>query len=182
MLSRADLPAAARLTLLDAAVAAIAKTRIVMGALAPKRLERIMRDLTDTGLTEIGESSAAAGEHGYATTLVTAGRISTRLMLHAVVNGQVLFFSSCLAGLAEAAPDKVFTLLESGGRPALNALLARCGLPEAVRNLMVRLIHPRARSKSGGRRHCAAFRGHGADRGAHRRARRCHPTRAGGRL
>src|SRR6218665_3349470 len=66
-------------------------------------------------------------------------------MLHAVVNGHVLFFADCLAALAEAPREKVFTLLETGSRPALNALLARCGLSEAVRNLIARLIcHARA--------------------------------------
>ncbi len=47
--------------------------------------------------------------------------------------------------LATTPRDKVFTLLETGSRAALNALLARCGLGEAVRNLVARLIfHARA--------------------------------------
>jgi uncharacterized protein (DUF2336 family) len=140
MLARRDLPPAARLKLLDAAACAIAGARIVKGALAPKRLERIMRDLTDTALTAIGEDCAATGEQAYAARLIAGERISTRLMLHSVINGHVMFFASCLAGLAEAAPEKVFTLLQSGSRPALSALLSRCGLQETVRNLLVRLV------------------------------------------
>jgi hypothetical protein len=66
-------------------------------------------------------------------------------MLHAVINGHVLFFADCLAALSDTPRDKVFTLLETGSRPALNALLARCGLQESVRNLIARLIfHARA--------------------------------------
>ena len=61
-------------------------------------------------------------------------------MLHAIVNGHVLFFADCLAALSEVPREKVFTILETGSRPALNALLARCGLGEAVRNLVARLI------------------------------------------
>jgi uncharacterized protein (DUF2336 family) len=140
MLARRDLPPAARLKLLDAAAIAIARARIVKGALAPKRLERILRDLTDTALTAIGEECASSGETAYAARLIAGERISTRLMLHSVINGHVLFFASCLAGLAETAPEKVFTLLETGSRPALTALLSRCGLPEHVRNLLVRLV------------------------------------------
>ncbi len=72
-------------------------------------------------------------------------RLNTRVLLHAVVNGHVLFFADCLAELGQTPRDKVFTLLENGSRPALNALLARCGLGEGVRNLFARLIlHARA--------------------------------------
>jgi hypothetical protein len=35
---------------------------------------------------------------------------------------------------------KVLTILEGGSRAALNALFARCGLAEGVRNLLARLI------------------------------------------
>ena len=39
----------------------------------------------------------------------------------------------------------MFSILESGSRTTLNALFARCGLSEGVRNLVVRLIlHARA--------------------------------------
>src|SRR5690606_33457840 len=85
------------------------------------------------------------GTTPYAAELVAEERISARVMLHAIVNGHVLFLAECLAELAEAPRDKVFTLLESGSRPALNALLARCGIGEAVRNMICRLIfHARA--------------------------------------
>ncbi|MCW5625883.1 MAG: DUF2336 domain-containing protein, partial [Burkholderiales bacterium] len=68
-----------------------------------------------------------------------------RVMLHAVVNGHVMFFAECLAALSNAPREKVFTILETGGRPALNALLSRCGLSAAVSNLIARLIfHARA--------------------------------------
>jgi hypothetical protein len=71
--------------------------------------------------------------------------VSTRVMLHAIVQGHVLFFADCVAQLAETSRDKVFTLLEHGSRAALNALFARCGLGEPVRNMLARLIfHARA--------------------------------------
>ena len=65
--------------------------------------------------------------------------------LHAVINGHVLFFADCLSVLAETPREKVFTLLETGSRAALNALLSRCGLRPAVANMIVRLVmHARA--------------------------------------
>lgn len=139
LLARPELPATARLVLVEAAAAALRGARIVRGAVAPDRLGRLLRDAADTALTAIGES-AAQGGGAYAAELVGGARISTRVMLHAVVNGHVLFFADCVAELAELPRDKVFTLLETGNRAALNALLARCGLAESVRNLIARLI------------------------------------------
>lgn len=140
LLERPDLPPSARLQLVHAAAAALADIRIVKGAVAPNRLERIIRDGTDTALTSIGERSAAEGDTEFTSVVVAAERVSTRVMLHAIVNGHVLFFADCLSALSDVPREKVFTILETGSRPALNALLARCGLGEAVRNLVARLI------------------------------------------
>ena len=145
LLDRSDLPAGARLALVEAALGALRSARIVKGAIAAPRLERLFRDSLDTALTAIGEGEAVVGETPFASDLVAAERVSTRVMLHAVVNGHVLFFADCLAALASTPREKVFTLLESGSRQALNALLARCGLSQAVSNLIARLIfHARA--------------------------------------
>lgn len=140
LLARPDLPADLRLTLVEAAADAIRGARIVAGAIAPRRLDRLMQNLRDVALTHIGEIEAGEGRDPYAAQMVAAERISTRVMLHAVVNGRVLFFADCIAALAEAPRNKVFAILESGSRPALMALLGRCGLPPAVRNLLARLV------------------------------------------
>ncbi len=140
LLARDDLPADARFVLVQAVAAALRGTRIISGAVAPHRLDRLLRDATDTALTSIGEQEAAAGRAPYAADLVESQRISTRVMLHAIVQGHVLFFADCIAQLAETPRDKVFTLLEAGSRAALNALFARCGLSAPVRNMMARLI------------------------------------------
>lgn len=140
LLNRKDLPAGARLRLVEVVANALRGARIVKGAVAPRRLERLLRDTFDTALTAIGEREASEGRAPFAAGLVAEERISARVMLHAIVNGHVLFLAECLAELADTTRDKVFTLLEKGSRPALNALLARCGLKEAVRNLICRLI------------------------------------------
>jgi hypothetical protein len=100
----------------------------------------LFRDVTDTALTAIGESEAAQGPASYADDLVAGERVSVRVMLHAVINGHVLFFADCLAALARTPRAKVFTLLEGGSRPALNALLSRCGFTVPVARLITRLI------------------------------------------
>ncbi|HTI87262.1 MAG TPA: DUF2336 domain-containing protein, partial [Alphaproteobacteria bacterium] len=104
------------------------------------RLERLLRDCMDTALTVIGEGEAQSDGKAFAAELIENERLSARVMLHAVVNGQVLFFADCIATLAATPREKVFTLLETGSRSALNALLAKCGLGEGVRNLIARLI------------------------------------------
>jgi uncharacterized protein (DUF2336 family) len=145
LLARNDLPPAARLQLVDAAVDALRRARIVRGAIAAPRLERLLRDAVDTALTEIGEGEAVTDGKPFAAEVVASERVSARVMLHAVVNGHVLFFADVLGVLASTPREKVFTLLEAGSRASLNALLARCGLNPAVSNLIARLIfHARA--------------------------------------
>lgn len=145
LLARKDLPAEARLRLVHAVAAALKGARVVKGAIEPRRLDRILRNSTDMAMTAIGEREAARAQTRYAAAMVGEDRVSTRVMLHAVCNGHVLFFADCVAELSGIGRDKVFTLLESGSRPALNALLARCGLAASVRNLIARLVlHARA--------------------------------------
>jgi len=140
LLARKDLPATARLLLAEAVASSLRDTRLVKGAIQPKRLEKLLRDTTDTALTAIGERADRQPRADYAAKLVEAERISSRVMLHALINGHVMFFADCVAELAEMSRDKVFTLLETGSRAALNALLARCGVGEGIRNLIARLI------------------------------------------
>ena len=140
LLGRADLPPQMRLVLVDAVTSALRGSRLISGAVTPPRLERLLRNSLDTALTGIGEREAEEGRSPYAAGLAKVGRISVRVLLHAVISGHVLFFAACVSELSEMPQGKVFSVLETGGRPALNALLARCGLGDAVRNLIVRLI------------------------------------------
>lgn len=140
LLGRQDLPAKARLALVQMVADALRGARIVKGALVSDRLERVLRNSADTALSAIGEREAGKLETNYAAGLIGGDRLNTRVLLHAVVTGHVMFFADCLAELAGAPRGKVFTLLESGSRAALNALLVRCGLGADVRNLLARLV------------------------------------------
>jgi uncharacterized protein (DUF2336 family) len=145
LLARPDLPAAARLLLVQKVTNSLREARIVKGALTEDRLSRVLRDSGDTALSAIGEREAGRAEGGYVAELIGSDRVNTRVLLHAVVTGHVMFFADCLAELAQAPRNKVFALLENGSRPALNALLTRCGLGDGVRNLLARLVlHARA--------------------------------------
>src|SRR5690606_40863168 len=112
----------------------------VRGALAPERLESVLRNGTDTAISVIGETELRRPASAYVAQLVGSDRLNTRLLLHAMVTGHVLFFAACIAELAEIAAPKTFSILENGGRPALRALFARAGLVPALANLLVRLV------------------------------------------
>ncbi|WP_375450538.1 DUF2336 domain-containing protein [uncultured Devosia sp.] len=145
LLMRRELPAAIRALVVQKAVEALAGARIVKGALASDRLARVLRNSRDTALSAIGEREAVKAQTGFAADLIVSDRLNTRLLLHAVVTGHVMFFADCLAELGQTPRDKVFSLLENGSRPALNAMLGRCGLGEGMRLLFVKLVmHARA--------------------------------------
>lgn len=140
MLKRSDLDAATRLVLIEKSKAALSQARIVKGAIQPRRLARVLRDCVEDALSEIGERDLRQGRAEFAGDMIASDRISTRVMLHALVSGNVLFFSDCLAKLADTPSQKVFSILDRGSRAALNALLLRCGFAAPVRNLLARLI------------------------------------------
>ena len=140
LLARADLPAPARLILVQRVTEALRETRIVRGALAPDRLARLLRDGSDTALSAIGETEACQQKREFVQDLVGSSQLNSRILLHAVVTGHVMFFASCVAELAEVSREKVFTLLENGSRSALTALFQRAGLPVELGKMLVRLV------------------------------------------
>lgn len=140
LLRRRDLPPHTRLMLVQQVTTALRGNRMIKGALHDGRLDRLFRSTEDEAVAIIGERAAAGSDKDYASTLVASERLSTRLLLHALVSGQVLFMADCLAELASTPRQKVITILESGGRPAMAALFASCGIPVAVRGVLVRLI------------------------------------------
>lgn len=140
LLTRTELSGAARYQLIEQVRDVLSGARIVKGAVAPLRLERLLRDVTDTALTSIGERETSDARKDFAKKMVGEDRVNARLMLHAIVNGHVLFFAECIGILAQMPQEKVFSLLDRGSRAALNALLSKCGLNATIRNLLARLI------------------------------------------
>ena len=99
-----------------------------------------MRDGLDAAASRIGEFEAGNESFEYAEGLLEQQTINTRLLLYSVINGHGLFFAQCLSVLARMPLDKVFSLLQSGARVALNALFEQCGMNAPQRNLMARLV------------------------------------------
>lgn len=140
LLSRKDLPAPARMILVQQVAESLRQARIVRGALAPDRLARVLRDGADTALSTIGETEVVQARRDFVEGLVGSKQLNTRILLHAIVTGHVMFFAACIAELAALSRDKTFTLLESGSRAALVALFSRAGLDPDSARLLVRLV------------------------------------------
>ena len=140
LLLRPDLPGPARLVLVQRVTEALRQTRLVAGALSPERLNRLLRDGADTALSTIGETEAYFRKREFVQTLVGSSQINARILLHALVTGHVMFFASCIAELADATREKVYTLLEAGNRSSLSALLQRADIPSALGKVLVQLV------------------------------------------
>ncbi len=140
LLDRADLPGGARLALVQKVASSLSVCRMVRGALAPDRLERLVRNGNETALATIGEAESLKARAGFVERLILQDQVHTRLLLHAVVTGRVMFFAACLSGLAGTSEAKVFTLLDNGSSAALGALFERCGLTGPCSRLLVRLV------------------------------------------
>jgi len=92
LLARRELPASGRLQLVENIKSDLCKNKMVKGAIAAGRLERITRDALDNAASRIGEEQSMAGSDKFALYMQEKKRINTRLLLHCVINGQVLFF------------------------------------------------------------------------------------------
>ena len=140
LLQRKDLPPMVRLDLAAQVREALAGSRLVKGAIAPRRLERLLRNGADTAATAIAEAELASGAKTVLDRLSRKGGLSTRLMLQALISGRFRFFAAALSDLVEMPAGRVGSILESGGRASLLALFERAGLRTAFANLLIRLV------------------------------------------
>ncbi len=140
LFSQSNLSGTSRLLLIEKVSLALSGARIVKGSISAHRLKRLLLDAQFCALTSIGEGEAATGSSQYANDMVENDQVNARLMLHSLVNGHVLFFAQCLSLVVKIPQEKIFTLLNIGSRAALNALFAKSGLGEELRNLLARLI------------------------------------------
>ena len=140
LLARKDLPPVVRLELAGQVRAALAGTRLVKGAIAPRRLEKLLRNGADNAATSIAESELQKGGRSTLDHLSDKGRLSTRLMLQALISGRIRFFAAAMSLLVALPDTRVISILESGGRASLLALFERAGLKPALSDLLVRMV------------------------------------------
>ncbi len=140
LLDREDLPPAARYLLTERIVGALGEIRMVRGSVQAKRLQRLLQEALDQATTRLVEDELADGSQQLIETLVDADRLSTRLMVHSLVAGRVVFFAAAVSLLAEMPASKVLAVLGDGRRHAVNAIFARCGFAPALRDVLGHLV------------------------------------------
>jgi len=140
LFAREELLAVTRIMLIKEISSVLTKSRLVKGSIVAHRLERMMMDIEHSALTGIGEKEAGNGSDEYVFSILQNDQINARIMLHALVNGHVIFFAQCLSLLAKVPQEKVFSFFNNASRASLNALFAKAGLGVAISNLFARLI------------------------------------------
>lgn len=140
LLKQVELPAASRLALTKAIATDLRAGRLVAGALEKGRIDKLFRDALDGATCVIGEKASVVSDDKYVSFLAEGDQINTRVLIHALLHGHALFFSSCMATLCALPSEKAMSILAEGARPALNGMLARSGMSHGLRNLMVRLV------------------------------------------
>ncbi|VAW14744.1 hypothetical protein MNBD_ALPHA12-841 [hydrothermal vent metagenome] len=140
LLARPELSAFVRLQLMEIVKHNLLVAETIKGKIAPKRLERLLRDAFDDAMTDMGEEEEMAHRSGYAESLCAGQKVNTRILLNALINGRVMFFARCVSLLAQMPSTKVFGLLERGGEATLKAMLARSGMARPLCDLVTRLV------------------------------------------
>ena len=132
LLARQDLDPALRLVLVEAVGQALRGLRIVKGAVAAPRLERLLRNATDTALSAIGEREAGLARRDYAAKLVGAERDNTRVMLHAIINGTASIGSSTCSKMPPATAEKAKPARPETKAPENTAMLSSKNDPTSL--------------------------------------------------
>lgn len=140
LLERSELPASQRIVLIDQVRTALGAARIVKGAVAPKRLERLLREARGGALLSVGEVEAHAGRDEFIEDLIVHGHLSSRLLLAALLTGRVQFFAAAIGALARMPAGKVATMLERGAPQVLRAAFNRCGLAPELGDVLVKIV------------------------------------------
>jgi uncharacterized protein (DUF2336 family) len=140
LLDRDDLPTVARYLLVEKVVDGLRRLRIVRGSVDAKRLGRLTRDAVDRATTALAEEEIADGQQQLIEALIDAGRLSTRLIIHALITGRVVFFAAAVALLSEMPTNKILSVLGDGRRNALNAVFSRCGFAEGLWSILSQLV------------------------------------------
>ena len=142
LLARPDLPAGARVDLVGATTAALARFVTDREWLSDERMQRIARETRDKTSIVISETSRDKGRDLVAQ-LRQSGRLTVGFALRAILSGKIDLFELVLAELAGIPLDRVAGLVARCGGSGFAALYDKAGLPgellPAIR-IMLRVV------------------------------------------
>jgi uncharacterized protein (DUF2336 family) len=132
MLALPDLPAATRLTLVAKLSETLTQFVVARGWLGADRAARAASEAVDRSTIAIASRARGGDMAGLMRHLRETRTLTAGLILRALLSGNRELVEHALAELSGMALPRVAALLADGGRSALDALLGRAGLPEAV--------------------------------------------------
>ena len=129
LLSRNDLPAATRLTLVAKLSQALAGFVIGRAWLDADRAHRIVREACEKATVAIAADTHHTEVRPLIRHLRLSGQLSSGLILRALLSGNVVLFEEALAELADLPIARVSSLVHDSGSAGLRALFDKAGLP-----------------------------------------------------
>jgi uncharacterized protein (DUF2336 family) len=129
LIARRDLPPDVRQLLVRAIGNALGNLAMVKQWLPEARVKTVTGDACDRATVAIAAESATHELPALVEHLRATEQLTTALLLRAVCAGNVAFFETALAMLAEVPVERVARLVRAGRLPALRAAYARAGLP-----------------------------------------------------
>lgn len=134
LLSRPWLPPVVRSALVAATAASLSAHVVECGWLSKERAERLSREACDKGnvliVAQAGEQDGRAGVRALVAQLYAAGRLTSSLVLRALLSGRKELFEAALAELSGLDEAKVAALVRDFRGAGFAALYMRAGLPE----------------------------------------------------
>jgi uncharacterized protein (DUF2336 family) len=140
LLDREDLTSGVRQLLVQFVTEALVGSDLVIGAIGPRRIERIAREAGDSATIAL-----LADVHGDELLRLTdqlrlAGRLTPVFLMHALCAGRTDFFSSAVVSISGLEERRVRSILSTGRFHAVRALLESAGLSRDVSPLFVEAI------------------------------------------
>jgi uncharacterized protein (DUF2336 family) len=129
LLSRTDLPAAIRVTLVTAAAEQLAGFAQSCGWLSASRAERLSRETREAGAITVASGAGRDGIADLAVRLRMTGQLTPQLLLRSVLSGETRLLTAALADLADISVEKASGFVHGRSGMGFKALYRRAGMP-----------------------------------------------------
>ncbi|WP_051631346.1 DUF2336 domain-containing protein [Afifella pfennigii] len=132
LLEREDLPASLRQALIAALADSLCAFVASRGWLSPARARAAADEALEKSALAMAEAASPAALAQLVARLLDREELTPRLLIRALVAGQIPFFQEALTAISGMPHRRVGALLAAPGSAALHALLNQAGLPAGV--------------------------------------------------
>jgi uncharacterized protein (DUF2336 family) len=124
----------------EAAAAALRTSRFVTALLGARRADTVCTEASDDAPLLLAEAAQLPQIPAFVRTLQASGRLTSGLLMRALVHGRIDFAAGMMADLSGQSPERVRAVLVRGGTAAITALLKDCGMKGAMPMLGARAL------------------------------------------